>query len=343
MSNNRPEEIFELPIEIQPPPFSPWMTLAILHVVREVESGHDQLLVKVANETREWTRPHTAAKYIDGFAFQLQIEGTSWIWIKELGGSIEVSPGDLVFVPPGMIHSWYYTTETHLAIHFDTHARQERAPYYDIHAVRANAKHDPSSRVPIAFIRYEGDASHEPLRIPIVTHLKSPQVWRKRLYDLLRLFETQREYSPEAMLVISETVLWGLRELHRGNETNDESDLLLDSSINDLIREMKDPRSRLELKKLSVEELAKRTGSGHTKFKRAFKLATGDTPYKYLTRQEMEYAAYLLTQTDNSVKQVARSLGYDDPYHFSRRFHQTMGASPSEYRRQRTQATDRRS
>lgn len=45
-------------------------------------------------------------------------------------------------------------------------------------------------------------------------------------------------------------------------------------------------------------------------------------------------AKRLLQFTDLSVKSIAASLGYPDPYHFSKRFKQAIGRTPLAYRRQ---------
>lgn len=335
MSNSDVEKIRELPIEIQPPPFSPWMRLAILHVVREVQSEQETRMMTVGTETQHWTKRHTSAKYLDGFAFQLQIEGSSQFWVKDFGITIEVKPGDLVFIAPGVVYSWEYSTETHLAVHFDLHARDERRPFFDIHPVKAKPKHHPSGDIPVFLLRSTDDSRDHQLRIPMVTHLKSPGVWRERLELLVRLFETQRDYSLEALLIIMETILWGLAALHRNDLSIDEVNAHIDPRIDALIGEMKDPKTRLELKRLTIAQMARKTGNGLTVFKQAFRTATGDTPHNYIIRQEMEYGAYLLIESSDTIKQVARAVGYDDPYHFSRRFHQTMGVSPSDYRKQR--------
>jgi AraC-like DNA-binding protein len=335
MINSDAEKILGVPVQIQPPPFSPWMTLAILHVVREVESEKDVRLVTVGTETQHWAKPYTSVKYLDGFVVQLQIEGTSQIVLKETGTGIEVKPGDLVFVPPGAVYSWRYTTETHLAVHFDLHARKERRPFFDIHVVNAIPRLRDTTGMPV-FLLHTVDASEDnQLRIPMVSHLKTPQVWRERLELLVRLFETQRDYSLEASLIVTETILWALATLHRRDSDVIEINAHIDPSIDALIGEMKDPRTRSELKRLSIAHLARRTGNGLTVFKQAFKAATGETPHKYIVRQDMEYGAYLLIESDATIKQVARSVGYEDPYHFSRRFHQIMGLSPSDYRKVR--------
>lgn len=56
-------------------------------------------------------------------------------------------------------------------------------------------------------------------------------------------------------------------------------------------------------------------------------------PYHCLLRLRMNHAARLLQETGASVKQAAAELGFSDPFHFSRVFKRTMGASPSQFAR----------
>ena len=46
----------------------------------------------------------------------------------------------------------------------------------------------------------------------------------------------------------------------------------------------------------------------------------------------MERACYLLDTYDQPVAEIARGLGYEDPYYFSRLFRKVMGMSPTRYR-----------
>jgi AraC-like DNA-binding protein len=41
----------------------------------------------------------------------------------------------------------------------------------------------------------------------------------------------------------------------------------------------------------------------------------------------------MLLDGDSPVAEVARTVGYDDPYHFSRVFKRVKGRPPSEFRR----------
>jgi transcriptional regulator GlxA family with amidase domain len=65
-----------------------------------------------------------------------------------------------------------------------------------------------------------------------------------------------------------------------------------------------------------------------------FKRRTGSAPMDYFTRLRMEHARRLLDSTNQSVKEVAAALGYDDPFYFSRVFKGVNRVAPSLYRQQ---------
>lgn len=68
-------------------------------------------------------------------------------------------------------------------------------------------------------------------------------------------------------------------------------------------------------------------------FARRFRAATGMSPIQYFIHLRMEHACRLLDLSDAPVHAVARRLGYEDPYYFSRLFRKVIGVAPSDYRR----------
>jgi len=62
---------------------------------------------------------------------------------------------------------------------------------------------------------------------------------------------------------------------------------------------------------------------------RLFRRFEGRTPHQCLLRLKMNQAAEWLMAGKRSVKDVAAAVGFNDPYHFSRSFRHTFGASPS--------------
>ena len=61
---------------------------------------------------------------------------------------------------------------------------------------------------------------------------------------------------------------------------------------------------------------------------RLFKRFDQQSPYQYLLRLRMNYAAELLLVPGTLVKEVADKLGFEDQFHFSRTFKKVLGISP---------------
>jgi len=83
---------------------------------------------------------------------------------------------------------------------------------------------------------------------------------------------------------------------------------------------------------LTLDDLAEHVHLSKPHFIHLFKEVTGYTPIDYYMRLKIQQACYYLDLTDQTVKEVSRSVGMQDPYYFSRVFHKIMGLSPSEYR-----------
>lgn len=84
---------------------------------------------------------------------------------------------------------------------------------------------------------------------------------------------------------------------------------------------------------MSVEAIGERLGIGMERFYEAFKAYTGMTPYQYFIQLKINKAKDLLDAEEVSVKEVAFTLGFDDPYYFSRLFKKKTGVAPSDWGR----------
>ena len=71
---------------------------------------------------------------------------------------------------------------------------------------------------------------------------------------------------------------------------------------------------------------------GETAFREGFRQVTGKTPHRYLEERRMHTAMQMLLNSGESVQSIARAVGYDDRYHFSRAFKRIVGVSPRSYR-----------
>ncbi len=83
----------------------------------------------------------------------------------------------------------------------------------------------------------------------------------------------------------------------------------------------------------SVDELAAEANLSRMHYSRLFRGLTGNAPNRYLIAKRIERACVLLAQTEWPIEAVGRSVGYGDPYFFSKQFQENMNRSPSTYRR----------
>jgi AraC family transcriptional regulator len=70
-------------------------------------------------------------------------------------------------------------------------------------------------------------------------------------------------------------------------------------------------------------------------FSRAFKKSLGVPPHAYQMKLRVERAKLLLTSTSQSVTQIAHEVGYESSQALARAFLRQVGATPSQFRRDR--------
>jgi len=83
----------------------------------------------------------------------------------------------------------------------------------------------------------------------------------------------------------------------------------------------------------TVETLARSVGVSRATFARRFTEHLGEPPLAYLTRWRMVLAAKEIASGEYLVSEVARRVGYDSEFAFSRAFKRHHGVAPTRYRR----------
>jgi AraC-like DNA-binding protein/quercetin dioxygenase-like cupin family protein len=82
----------------------------------------------------------------------------------------------------------------------------------------------------------------------------------------------------------------------------------------------------------TLEQIADECHVNNAYLCRLFRRYDTQSPFQYLLRLKMNYAAQRLQQPDALVKKVAEEAGFADPFHFSRAFTSVFGLSPSAFR-----------
>lgn len=86
---------------------------------------------------------------------------------------------------------------------------------------------------------------------------------------------------------------------------------------------------------LTIERMARSMGYNRAYFSKVFKQSTGQTPVRFLLNVRLNKSKLLLRQNaELTVEQVAFSVGFRDPLHFSKQFKRRFGLSPLAYRKE---------
>lgn len=83
---------------------------------------------------------------------------------------------------------------------------------------------------------------------------------------------------------------------------------------------------------ITVLDMAKRCNLDRSYFGKVFREIVGRSPQEFLIQFRMSKAAEALTLTNKSIGDIASSVGYQNPLHFSQAFKNVYRVSPREYR-----------
>jgi len=113
---------------------------------------------------------------------------------------------------------------------------------------------------------------------------------------------------------------------------NKTSDDFADES-NPVIRHAIDFMNKNLNLKLTLNQISKEAGYSPTYFTTLFKKETNYSPLSYFSHLKIVKACEFLDYTRIKVKEISFTLGYTDPYYFTKDFKKKMGKSPRQYRK----------
>ena len=106
----------------------------------------------------------------------------------------------------------------------------------------------------------------------------------------------------------------------------------LDSKIPVLIKVVSELVRRKPNMPFNVAEIAAAARMTPNHFSTLFHLYTGQSFSAFLTDRRIEMAKKLLGDLTLNIAEIAWMVGYNDPSYFTRRFNQSVGMTPGEYR-----------
>lgn len=91
---------------------------------------------------------------------------------------------------------------------------------------------------------------------------------------------------------------------------------------------------------ITVEGLAEYASVSHSSLYRRFVKRFQMSPKRFLLEYRIERACVLLASTNYSIQEISNSVGFEDPFYFSRAFKDIKGVSPRQYANQQRDGAD---
>lgn len=137
------------------------------------------------------------------------------------------------------------------------------------------------------------------------------QQWQERPSYYVKMIEA----------LLTEVLIYISRELDRGK-------IAPDKHLH--VERMKSYIDRHYREKITKEELGDAVGITPNYAAALFKSVTGQTISQYVHAQRMKRAAYLLTESQLTIQEIATFLGYQDISYFYRVYKRITGSAPSD-------------
>ena len=263
--------------------------------------------------------------------FHVVIEGTAFIHLAGKKQAIELKSGDIALMARGCHHSLSTESTPPKNLTASSDWNQPEA-HLDANLVRK-----PKLIVASGAYQFWNDPVH-PLfdELPEWFILKSDEMDRySELRLALELLSSETVRPAQGTDTVIQALLdvlfcFILRKVisMKGSETATWSHSLKDPGLYKAIESMHSDYAR----DWTLESLAKKSGISRAGFASKFRKSMGETPLKYLTTVRMQAAANLLITTDQKLETVAASVGYQDPFSFSKAFKRATGSAPRDYR-----------
>lgn len=157
-------------------------------------------------------------------------------------------------------------------------------------------------------------------------HVYSPnQVNQTRQYlmKIIDGFSTQMPLPPEIVSGYVHVILSDLLSQQRYDSS--QQPLAIEQAINFIETHYAE--------QITIKEIADQVHLNSSYLSQKFKLITGVSPKQYLINIRLSTAKILLTETNWSIREIAEQTGFLTDNYFSWYFHQHLGLTPGEYRK----------
>jgi AraC-like DNA-binding protein len=242
----------------------------------------------------------------------LVTHGTGWHRISDLDHS--TAPGEVIIVPPGVVHSFYRSRkQTHRNFHFDPALLNDlRRDAKDLESLTTlfNSEIMNPEKYSMARLRLT------PKELAIAEQISGEIENEQDDYQPGRFVMTRLSFQ---RLILFIARIYANRQMP---STPDDSGL--SRTLEYLSHNL--------LKPINLGQLAEIAGMSSSHFRRLFRKAFGDSPINYLIRLRIRMACSLLEKSALPVTEIAFRCGFKDSNYFTRQFTKVMGSNPRRYR-----------
>ena len=220
-------------------------------------------------------------------------------YYQQNGRRREILPGDVVYCPPGSHHLYGADAKTPWTIHW-MHLFGQDLPHYER----------------ICGFGAGGSVTHIGIQREIIETFHRLVERFQPPYDETRLL---------AILADTLAILSRIAITPAGTPVPPLQTLAIQKAISQMDERLSQP--------FDLEHYATVAGYHPNYFTRRFRLVTGMPPVAYFNARKMRRACDLLAIPGLQIQEIARRLGYANPFYFSRAFKKIIGKSPDAYRR----------
>jgi len=235
------------------------------------------------------------------------LSGTCTYYIE--GKSYRVKKGNLILCNPGIMHGKTLCTSEEI-----------------------NEFHIGFSNICIENLPRDHIISRE--ASPVITFAQYEQEFFKCCSDILAEQE-KNDVGCALMLksLVMKLIVILLKEIYKQETHSDENIINLESYdkisvVNAVVTYINENY----MQDVSLDKISKSMYLSPVYISKIFKEEIGESPINYLIKVRLSKAVELMKDSNKPIKEVAKSIGYDDAYYFSKLFKKYYGFSPLKYK-----------
>ncbi|HEY5584398.1 MAG TPA: AraC family transcriptional regulator [Ruminiclostridium sp.] len=165
-------------------------------------------------------------------------------------------------------------------------------------------------------------------------HICGVQSWEKEI--IKKLFEIAEIFTLKStafeLIIKANLYLIFSTMLSNTDPVNHDWNLLIKNHKTENIKKTLSYIHENYQNKMNITELAKLTNMSGGHFYRFFKQMTRKTPIDYINNYRVNQAAFLLTDSNNKISQIALDVGFENISYFIKIFKKHLKCTPKEYR-----------